>query len=49
MSQQTVFGEVELSALLKVDKADGSVKYYRVINDQNIEITEEEYRERGGE
>lgn len=49
MSQQTVFGEVEVSALLKVNKADGSVKYYRVVNDQNIEITEEEYREQGGQ
>lgn len=49
MSQQTVFGEAEVDAMLKVTKADGSVKYFRVVNDQNIEITEEEYKERGGE
>lgn len=49
MSQQTVFGEVEVDAMMKVTKADGTTKYFRVVNEQNIEITEEEYKERGGE
>lgn len=49
MSQQTVFGEAEVDALLKVKKADGTTKYYHVVNGENVEISEEEYRERGGE
>lgn len=48
MSQPTVFGEVEVDAMLKVARADGTIKYYRVVAGQNIEITEEEYKERGG-
>lgn len=49
MSQQTVFGEVEVDAMLKVQKADGTIEYYRVVDGQNIEITEQEYKQRGGE
>ncbi len=44
MSQKTVFGDAEISAYLKVDKANGNVLYYKVVNGQSIEITEEEYK-----
>lgn len=49
MGQSTALGEAEVDALLKLKKADGSIKYFRVVNDQNIEISEEEYKTLGGE
>lgn len=49
MSQQTALGDAEVDSLLKVKKADGSMKYFRIVDNQNIEITEEEYKRRGGE
>lgn len=33
----------EISAHIKVEKADGSVLYYRVQNGQHIELTEVQY------
>ena len=48
MSQPTALGDAEVDSLLKVEKADGSTKYFRVVNDQNIEIDEEEYKTLGG-
>lgn len=49
MAQSTTLGDAEVDALLKVEKADGSMKYFHVVNGQNVEISEEEYKERGGE
>jgi hypothetical protein len=49
MAQSTTFGDAEVDTLLKVKKADGSMKYFQVVKNQNVEISEEEYKERGGE
>lgn len=38
----------EASALLRVDKADGRVLFYRVTNDQHVEIIQDEYEREGG-
>lgn len=35
----------ELTTYMKVEKKDGRVLYYRVEGAENVEITEQEYRE----
>jgi hypothetical protein len=35
--------DAEASAVLRVDKADGRVLYYRVSGDQTTQITQDEY------
>ncbi len=45
MTKDTVFGEAELITYMKVEKKDGRVFYYKVVDGQNIEITEKEYKE----
>ena len=44
MTQHTAFGGTELTAYLKVEKKNGEVRYYKVVDEQNIEISEEEYK-----
>lgn len=46
--QDTSLGEAEASALLRVDKADGRVLYYRVTNGSTVEVTGDEYYREGG-
>lgn len=43
MSQDTTFGEAVLDVYAKVDRADGSVEYYRVLDGENVPITAAEY------
>lgn len=43
MSQITQIGEADLETFIKVEKKDGRVLYFRVVDEQNIEITEQEY------
>lgn len=43
--QQTAFGEAELDTYLRVDRADGSVEFYHLIDGANLPITEAEYME----
>lgn len=50
MSQSSAFGRAALSTYIQVKKADGSLRYYRVVNEENTEITQEMYlSEVGGE
>lgn len=49
MSQETAFGRAALSAYMKVETSDGSVRYYRVIDGENTEITCEMYCAETGE
>lgn len=48
MGQATAFGDAEASALLRVDKADGRVEFYRVLDSQTVQITQAEYDREGG-
>lgn len=43
-----VFAGAEASALIKVEKADGRIMYYRVANNEHVEITQDEYIQEGG-
>ena len=43
MSQSTSLGQATMTTYIKVEKQDGSVLYYKVVDEQNIEITEQEY------
>lgn len=43
MSQSTSLGEVTILSYIKVEKKDDTVIYYKVVDNQNIEITEQEY------
>lgn len=49
MAQDTAFGSAEMLTLFKVQKVDGQTKYYKVIDETNIEITADEYAKLGGE
>ena len=44
MNQHTAFGGAEVTAYLKVEKKNGEVRYYKVVDGQNVEISEEEYK-----
>lgn len=48
MSQDTVFGKADVKALIKLQKADGRTLYYQVVDQKNIEISEQEYKLQGG-
>lgn len=39
----TKFGTKFPPSYIKVEKVDGRVLYYKVVDEQNIEITEQEY------
>lgn len=43
MAQDTVFGTANMDSYIKVEKKDGRAFYYKVVDEQNIEITEQEY------
>lgn len=43
MGQVTSFGEANLVSYIKVEKKDGTIIYYKVVDGQNTEITEQEY------
>lgn len=43
MSQNSAFGRATLSTYIQVTKADGSLRYYRVVDGENTEITQEVY------
>lgn len=43
MAQDTAFGKATLTTYMKVEKKDGRVIYYKVVDDENIELTEQEY------
>lgn len=43
MSQTTAIGEVEVSATMAVTRKDGTVEYYKVVNEQNVPITKDQY------
>lgn len=45
MAQETVFGDAEVSAWIKVERANGNVEFYKVIDKQNVAISKEEYEE----
>lgn len=48
MNQETTIptpkGKI-VSSYLKVERAKGGVEYYKVVNDENVKITEAEYQE----
>lgn len=46
--QQTAFGDVEVDAFARVDRADGTVEFYRIANGEHVRISEAEYVEGGG-
>lgn len=48
MSQNTAVGRVALSTYIKVTKVDGSLRYYRVVDGENTEITQEVYLDETG-
>lgn len=39
------FGTKFPPSYIKVEKVDGRVMYYKVVDEQNIEITEQEYKD----
>jgi len=43
--QNTAFGQAEIAGYLKVEKVSGAILYYKVVDDQSIEIDETEYLE----
>lgn len=43
MTQVTEFGEAEVDAYIRVDRKDGRVEFYHIVDEQNIPITAEEY------
>ncbi len=43
MKQTLAFGEAEVAVLIQIKKADGRILYYRVVDNQNIEIDETTY------
>lgn len=43
--QETTFGDAEITTYLEVKKKDGTTRYYKVVDEQNVEITEQEYKE----
>lgn len=45
MAQHTAFGAASLVTYIRVDKADGSILYYKVVDEENVQITEQEYKE----
>lgn len=45
MTQLTSLGEAELVTYIKVEKADGTVRYLRVQGETTAEITAAEYEE----
>lgn len=49
MTQDTAFGKAALSTYIQVKKADGSFRYYRVVDGENMEITQETYLTELGE
>lgn len=48
MAQDTAFGSTEMITLFKVEKTDGRITYYKVVDEKNIEITSDEYTLLGG-
>lgn len=48
MSQVMQIGDAEASALMKVEKADGRVLYFRVVDNVMLELTQDEYDEEMG-
>lgn len=49
MPQETAFGVCEMTTYIKVNKTDGSVRYYKVADGKNIEIDEKTYYLCGGQ
>ena len=45
MTQDTAFGEAELTTYMKVERKNGQVAYFKVVNGLNTEISEKEYKE----
>lgn len=45
MSQITQFGEAELDSFLRVDRADGSVEFFHVVNGQNVPLSAAQYEQ----
>lgn len=43
MSQTTQHGKAEIDTWIKVDRANGAVEYYHVVNEENVTITAAEY------
>lgn len=48
MSQQTAFGDAELTTHIKVEKHDGTVVHYRVSGDATVRIDADTYHAEGG-
>lgn len=45
MSDTNVYEPVEATALIRVDKTDGSTMFYRVDNGESTQISEDEYNQ----
>lgn len=43
MAQDTVFGGAEVCTYMEVRKKDGTVRYYKVCNEETVEIDEATY------
>jgi hypothetical protein len=43
MTQPWAYGEAELDSYIKVDRANGTVEHYHVVNGANVPITAAEY------
>lgn len=43
MTQLTNIGEAEIEAYMRVARADGTVEFYRIVDGENVSISEAEY------
>lgn len=48
MSQPTVLGDAEVTVTYRVDRADGTVEFYRATNGVTTAITQDEYESEQG-
>lgn len=48
MTQVTAFGEAELECFGKVDRASGQTEFFRVVDGENVEISQLAYMENTG-